>query len=268
MNLRSIALALMLSTWTWAQDISDYGLVLGGVYSTLSGNGAKNMAIYVQDMEFDEGLVPFRSNVNALAEPSGAFGPMIGGFIRVEFNEWFYVRVDANYLWKGAEYTTTLDTMDTYGGRDSLDMIYAMNQSNPSAEPVLPGFRRILFTNAYVEIPILVGFNATREFSLFLGPHISILAHNSFELHITEGRFVSQEGRPLSFGKKSYTDLKQNVNLWDLGLTVGANYIVNDQFQLGLRWAPGSKPFLDMQNPPDITQSTLQLVASMNFSEF
>lgn len=262
------ALALVVLLWnaSIAVDLAQFGAVLGGAYSSLSGGDAKDMSVYVEGVQFDDGRVPFQENVDADQEPSGAFGPVAGAFVRLDFTEMFYARFELYYLWKGGEYQKTIDAVDTYyGGADSVAAIQGRLDQEGEGE-ILDGMRRWVISSSYLELPALVGVNITRELSVFAGPHLSYLLGSTFEAHVTESDSYMEE--ELMEGKKSYTGVKVKLAKWDMGMTFGVGYIFTDQFQLALRYAPGFSKMLDRSKAPDITQNTLQLVASLNFSEF
>lgn len=264
---RTLFILFSFSSLIWSFDITDYGLVLGGAYSQVSGSSANDMGLYVNHLEFVENIKPFRTGVDAKADPSGALGPVVGAFIRFSFNEWLYVRTDLNYLWKGAEYHKKLDTLDTYGGREALDIIYGIAQTSNQTDQVIPGSRRIEYNNAYLELPILFGVNIIQSLSVYAGMQVAYLLHSSFDFYVTEGRFV-HEGRAMSFGKKNFSDFKLSTHALDFGYTLGANFIMSDQLQLGVRWSPSLKDFLDMDGSPEIKNNTIQLLLSLNFNPY
>jgi hypothetical protein len=266
----AICIGLFL-TLASAQEVSQYGLVLGGGYSMLYGADANNMAPYIDSNDIGGNRQPFGYGTNGLpkttanASPSGSVGIVVGAFLRLDWNDFFYTRFEATYLWKGAEYQITLPVDETYyGGADSVNSITASLEPGDS---VLAGMRRLVISNGYIQIPILMGVNITRELSVFAGPHATILVQKGFEAHITESNSNGADGSQIE-GKKSYTGINQKYAAWDLGVTAGLAYVFSDQFQLGLRWAPGFMPILDRPTPPEIKMNNIQVVASFNFSEF
>lgn len=266
--------ALGLTLTVGAQELREYGIVLGGVYNTLTGSSADEMGLWVDDVEVVEGLPIFKEGASTTSSPSGALGVEVGVFLTVELNDLFYLRMDVNYLWKGAEYQKNLDTLETYAvttdpvlARDTLNQIFASIQNDPKLGSPIPGSRKVLFTNHYIEVPLLLGFNITREFSVQAGPHVSFLISRSMEVHIREERFFL-EGVQISHGEISTDEFKPETASWDLGFAAGLNYAVNDQFQIGFRYGKGTRSILDHEGSPYIANQTFHLVASMNFNEF
>ncbi|NLB63559.1 MAG: PorT family protein [Fibrobacter sp.] len=268
MLVRILCFFLFFVSAVWSFDISDYGVVIGGSYAKISGEHISDMRMYVNSLEFEEKVLPFRDGVSADADPSGIFGPVFGAFVRMNFNDWLYLRTDLYYIWKGASYEKKLDTLDTYGGREALDLVYEIAKNKSMEDQVIPGSRRIEYNHAYLELPILFGVNIVEALSVYGGLNISYLLHSSFTLYITEGRFISEEGKPLSFGKKNFNDFKLSTNSIDIGYTIGLNYILSDQLQLGFRWAPSVKNFIDLPSKPKLKHNSLQLVLSLNFNPY
>jgi len=262
-----VLLALVSFSMVSAVEISQFGLVLGGNYSWLSGKDANQMGAWVDSSSFTDGRNPFGyitdPNMSVVA-PSGSFGIEIGAFSRLDLNDDFYLRIEANYIWKGGEYQTTLPAVDTYLGGDSTVQALATSLTPP--DTVQDGMRRWVISNSYLELPVLVGYNIFRELSVYGGPHISYLISKKFDAHFTETETQSGEGQ--SLGTNSYYGIDPGYASFDFGFDLGVGYQFSDQFQAALRWSPGFSSILDRSPAVTITQSTLQLQASLNFSEF
>jgi hypothetical protein len=247
-----------------AVELSQYGLVLGGSYATLAGGDANQMGVYIDSTYLEDERAPFGYTDDTKANPTGAFGPVVGAFLRFDWNDYVYSRVELNYLWKGGEYNKTIPKEETYYD-GSLDTLNSMENRSDEDE-VLDGMRRWVIQTTHLEMPILVGVNVYKDLSVFVGPHISYLLGRTFDAHITESD--SYKNEEFLEGQKSYTNLNVKMNTIDFGITAGIGYIVTEQFQVALRTAPGFSPILDRSKAPDITQNSLQIVASLNFSEF
>lgn len=246
-----------------AVELSQYGLVLGGSYATLTGGDANQMGAYIDSTYLEDERAPFGYTDNTKADPTGAFGPVVGAFLRFDWNDYVYSRVELNYLWKGGEYKKTIPKEETYYD-GSVDTLNSMELR--SEDEILDGMRRWVIQTSHLEMPLLLGVNVYKDLSIFVGPHVSYLLARTFDAHITESD--SYKNEEFLEGQKSYTNLKVKMNKIDFGVTAGIGYIVTEQFQVAIRTAPGFRPLLDRSKAPDITQNTFQLVASLNFSEF
>lgn len=262
----------ILAGFAHAVDFAQFGVMLGGSYSSLSGADANDMAVYVEGVEFDDGRQPFGYTNDTKQEPTGSFGPVVGAFLRIDLTQTIYSRFEVYYMWKGAEYEKSIDAMETYYGgpngehmADTVASIQARLDQEGEGE-ILDGMRRWVISSSYLEIPVLLGFDISREFTVYAGPHVSYLLGSTFEAHVTESDSYMDE--ELIEGKKSYTNVKQPIAEWDMGALVGVGYSFTEQFQLSLRYSTGFSKMLDGASAPDITQNSLQLVASLNFSDF
>jgi len=255
-------------------DMNQYGVILGGDFARFYGSDARNMGLIVDSASFGDGRNPFGYTTDSTASPSGSIGPVAGFFVRLDWNDYFFTRIEATYLWKGDEYQKTLPAMQTYcyhnefgeclTGQEAIDLIRA-NQ-DPGDTVVADGYRRWVLSRSYIEIPILMGYNITRELSVFAGPHLSVLIGKSFQAHITESA-IKNATQDLT-DKQSYLGIDVPMKRIDYGFTGGIGYQVTEQFEMSFRWAPGFAPVLDRPNTPDIKSNCFQLLASLNFSEF
>jgi len=255
-------------------DLTQFGVVLGGSYSWFSGSGANNMGMLIDSTYSNaiDNLNPFgyvNDPSHAKAQPSGALGPIGGVYLRMDWNDYIYMRVELNYVWKGAEYSKTLSVAETYTADTTmLDSIRHITQKalNDTLDTLIPGTRRYDITDAYLELPILLGVNITRDFSIYAGPQFSYLLTHDFTAYFTQSEITNIDYTPLP-GKKTYP-LNVKTSKFDVGLLLGANYAISEQVQIGLRYELGFLPIFDRTPKPNITTQAIQLVASLNFSRF
>ncbi|HSQ43140.1 MAG TPA: porin family protein, partial [Fibrobacteraceae bacterium] len=194
----------------------------------------------------------------------GSFGVMAGLYAKVELTLDLFLRVEAMYVMKGAEYEKTLPASETY--YDYEDNLSTIESYLDSGETVLDGYRRWEISAGYVEIPILLGYGITKDFSILAGPSVSYMVYHSFEAYITESTSPGETYHSTYQGKKTYTDEDPGFASLDVGMVIGANYELSDQLQLSLRYAPGFRSIL--KSGTDVTFGNIQLVGSFNFSDF
>jgi len=262
------ALIFLLVSQAIAFEVSQFGIILGTNYNWLWGANANSMSSYIDSTDFEEGRNPFghlRNPSKGYSDPEGTFGLTIGLFSRMDINDYFSIRVEANYVWKGAEYQISLDLEDAYP--DYIDLDSLADELAVRGDTVQPGFRRLIINNSYIEVPVLVGFNINRELTLFTGPHFSYLLMQSFEAHITESDYQLKDYTSI-VGNQSYQNIDPEFTPWDVGVELGASYQISDQIILDARWVGGFNTLLDRSEAVDIKQNTIRVQAAFNFSEF
>lgn len=249
-----------LSGLSMAQDISEWGILFGGNFSSLHGTDAENMGIIFPRGTFPDEREPFGYAQDSSGSLSGELDFSAGAFMLIHWSDFFYTRVEAQFARKSAQYGRILSLEETYGGSDVVDSLRAALLS--TGDSILQGKRRYEITNSYLEIPVFFGWQTTREFSVFAGMQFAYLLLSNFDAHIHESPHGDLEG------KKSYSNVKVPMTKFDMGYLAGFNYNFTEQFQLGTRFSQNFMPILDHPQDPVSNWWTFQVVASFNFSEW
>jgi hypothetical protein len=253
-------------------------LIIGGDFTRFYGKDAWNMGHFVDSTSFDDGRNPFGYANNTNASPSGSIGPVAGAYIHFDWNDYIFTNIEVVYLWKGDEYQKILPAAETYcywkvngddcvRGQEAVDSISAEQVASGGDATVEDGFRRWVMNRSYVEVPVMLGVNISRELNVFVGPHASVLVGSSFQAHITESSSKNALGELFS-DKQSYTGIDVPIKRFDYGFTAGLGYHLTEQFELSFRWAPGYWNVLDKAKTLEIKSNCFQMLASLNFSDF
>jgi hypothetical protein len=256
---------LSLST-AFAVDVADYGLNLGVNYGGFNGNDANNMGVYFPEdrgwaedgdyfMYVDDGTPKVQ------VEPIAAVGFQAGLFGTLEIEEWFLLRGELNYIWKGATYERTLSLNETYGDEEQqnywLDSVDAV-----VAEELEEGLRNYYVTNTYLEMPLLLVFEAIEDWRIFAGPQVSYGLSSWVERHRSQTNFTMDDPEDEAKISESASLTMQSL---DYGYVAGTSYRINSQAEFGVRYSQGMASFL---SDAEITQWNVQLMASFNFSRW
>jgi hypothetical protein len=193
------------------------GMSFGVNHSKLQGD----WDMFVEDMDMElrlEGLY-----FNLTTKPR--WGINIGLFSEYEFNKWYALRAELNYLNSGAGMKGEWNIYDT---DINLTMAYNLN---------------------YLQIPILFEISPTEGFYLFAGPFLSFKTH---------ANMVVKAWIPNEDSETERESVSWLFNSKDFGSVLGFGYEGIDA-KIELRYSKGFIPVLAEQDSYTLNNSNIEL---------
>ncbi len=159
------------------------------------------------------------------ASGSPGLGPALGFYLKSRLSMKWQLQVELLYSKKGSFFQTPVSGDTIYRSTLNDTMPYAVHT-------VYNGWVEGHFNNAYLDIPIILEFEAGPKWSLMMGPQFSYLLKG--ENKGTADIEVGNPENPFTHVEDQVFDQSEHIKKWDYAILLGTSYQFRDKINFQL----------------------------------